>query len=128
MDFYDILDQVIDILRSRGRMSYRALKRQFDLDDDYMEDLKEEIVYSQRLAVDEDGRVLVWIGASAPKPEPASTLPTQHGVTQEIRPTPVEPLPPAHHTPEAERRQLTVMFCDLVDSTRLSSQLDPEEY
>ena len=36
MDFYDILDQVIDILRSRGRMSYRALKRQFDLDDDYM--------------------------------------------------------------------------------------------
>ena len=31
-------------------------------------------------------------------------------------------------TPEAERRQLTVMFCDLVDSTKLSSQLDPEEY
>src|SRR5207249_8338907 len=30
--------------------------------------------------------------------------------------------------PEAERRQLTVMFCDLVDSTHLSSQLDPEEY
>jgi class 3 adenylate cyclase len=30
--------------------------------------------------------------------------------------------------PEAERRQLTVMFCDLVDSTKLSSQLDPEEY
>jgi class 3 adenylate cyclase/predicted ATPase len=31
-------------------------------------------------------------------------------------------------TSEAERRQLTVLFCDLVDSTRLSSQLDPEEY
>ena len=31
-------------------------------------------------------------------------------------------------TPEAERRQLTVMFCDLVDSTKLSSQLDPEDY
>src|SRR4029450_12281909 len=29
---------------------------------------------------------------------------------------------------DAERRQLTVMFCDLVDSTKLSSQLDPEEY
>ncbi len=27
----------------------------------------------------------------------------------------------------AERRQLTVMFCDLVDSTRLSQRLDPEE-
>jgi class 3 adenylate cyclase/predicted ATPase len=109
-------------------MSYRALKRQFDLDDDYMEDLKEEIIYSQRLAVDEDGRVLVWIGASATKPEPTSTLPTQHGVTQEIRLTPVESLPSEPHTPEAERRQLTVMFCDLVDSTKLSSQLDPEDY
>jgi class 3 adenylate cyclase len=30
--------------------------------------------------------------------------------------------------PEAERRQLTVLFCDLVDSTRLAGQLDPEEW
>lgn len=30
--------------------------------------------------------------------------------------------------PEAERRQLTVMFCDLVGSTVLSAQLDPEDY
>jgi class 3 adenylate cyclase len=29
---------------------------------------------------------------------------------------------------EAERRQLTVMFCDLVGSTALSAQLDPEDY
>src|SRR4051794_13290788 len=29
--------------------------------------------------------------------------------------------------PEAERRQLTVMFCDLVGSTQLSARLDPEE-
>ena len=34
----------------------------------------------------------------------------------------------ARHAPEAERRHLTVMFCDLVDSTRLSRQLDPEDY
>jgi class 3 adenylate cyclase len=36
----------------------------------------------------------------------------------------------AVHTPavpDAERRQLTVMFCDLVDSTALSGQLDPED-
>src|SRR5262245_17155514 len=34
---------------------------------------------------------------------------------------------PTPDPPKAERRQLTVMFCDLVDSTALSSQLDPED-
>ena len=33
--------------------------------------------------------------------------------------------PPAPR--EAERRQLTVMFCDLVGSTALSTRLDPED-
>lgn len=37
-----------------------------------------------------------------------------------------EPAP--HRTGEAERRHLTVLFCDLVDSTRLSRQLDPEVF
>ena len=32
------------------------------------------------------------------------------------------------HVPEAERRQLTVLFCDLVDSTRLARQFDPEDW
>jgi hypothetical protein len=40
MDFYDILDQVIDLLKQRGRASYRALQRQFAMDDAYLEDLK----------------------------------------------------------------------------------------
>src|SRR5262249_24237033 len=35
---------------------------------------------------------------------------------------------PDPRSPEAERRQLTVMFCDLVDSTKLSSQLDPADW
>ena len=41
--------------------------------------------------------------------------------------TQVEPSPRAPATPDAERRQLTVMFCDLADSTELSGQLDPED-
>jgi class 3 adenylate cyclase/tetratricopeptide (TPR) repeat protein len=36
-------------------------------------------------------------------------------------------LPPAVSASEAERRQMTVMFCDLVGSTRLSNELDPED-
>ena len=34
MDFYEILDRVIALLKQRGRVSYRALKVQFDLDDE----------------------------------------------------------------------------------------------
>jgi hypothetical protein len=40
-------------------------------------------------------------------------------------PSPGRPESPAR--PEAERRQLTVLFCDLVGSTALSARLDPED-
>jgi len=46
MEFYDVLDQLPVLLRSRGRMSYRALKRQFHLDEAFIEDLKEELFYA----------------------------------------------------------------------------------
>ena len=46
MDFLAVLDQVIDQLRQRGRLTYRTLKRQFELDDKALEDLKEEGVQS----------------------------------------------------------------------------------
>src|SRR5215468_8257927 len=62
MDFYAVLDQVIDLLRSRGRVTYGALKLQFGLDNEQLEVLKDEIIHAQRLAMDEDGRLLVWIG------------------------------------------------------------------
>src|SRR5215471_19244641 len=63
MTFEELLDQAIALLQRRGRLTYRALKRQFNLDDDYLEDLKAELIQGQRLAVDEDGAVLVWTGA-----------------------------------------------------------------
>jgi hypothetical protein len=34
MDFYAVLDRIIELLQREGRTSYRVLKRQFDLDDD----------------------------------------------------------------------------------------------
>ena len=116
MDFYAVLARVIELLQREGRTSYRALKRQFALDDDYLEDLKVELIEVKQLAVDQDGTMLVWTGAA----------PSQHA-TQEAPLAPMAPLPPAPPPAEAERRQLTVLFCDLVDSTALSSQLDPED-
>ena len=131
MDFYAVLDRVIDLLRSRGRVTYGALKLQFGLDDEQLEVLKDEIISAQRLATDEDGRVLVWTGDVAGTQEgaspPAQSTP-QAPLQQHLPSQSASLLPTTPHTPEAERRQLTVMFCDLVESTKLASQLDPEEY
>ena len=76
MTFDEVLAQVLDLLRHQGRVSYRALKRRFALDDEYLEDLKAELIDAQRLASDENGKVLVWAGDTAPtpptlQPEPA---------------------------------------------------------
>jgi class 3 adenylate cyclase/predicted ATPase len=126
MDFYDVLDKVQDLLFQRGRVSYRALQRQFALDDADLEALKDELIYAKKLAVDEDGRVLVWTGGTSSAPITASPVPLP--ATPDVSPAQGEAATVAPPTPEAERRQLTVMFCDLVDSTALSGRLDPEEY
>ena len=44
MDLYDVLDQIVDLLRQRKRLTYRLLKRQFALDDETLEDLKDELI------------------------------------------------------------------------------------
>ena len=62
MGFYAVLDQVVALLRQRGRVTYRALKREFQLDDACLEDLKDELINAQRVAVDEQAAVLVWTG------------------------------------------------------------------
>src|SRR5262245_57870814 len=112
MNFEEILDHAIAMLQRRGRVTYRTLKRQFQLADDALEDLKEELIYGQRLAADEDGRVLVWMGE-----EELPAAPYTQASSLAVEPRPAD----------AERRQLTVLLCDLVDSTALAGQLDPEE-
>ena len=71
MTFEEVLDQAIALLQRRGRVTYRTLKRQFQLDDAALDDLTVELIKGQRLAVDEDGDVLVWVGEAAPPPAPA---------------------------------------------------------
>src|SRR5215510_8588765 len=129
MTFDELLTQVLDLLQREGRVSYRALKRRFDLDDDDLEDLKDEIIAAKQLASDEQGRVLVWTGgpaapqATAPLPQTETSLDTSPAQATRTAPSVAAP-----HVPEAERRQLTVLFCDLVDSTRLARQFDPEDW
>ena len=67
------------VLRQRGRVAYRTLKVQFNLDDDTLEALKDEFLYAQQVARDEDERILVWTGAATPAPSSSSTpAQTQH--------------------------------------------------
>jgi len=118
MTFDEILEQVIVLLQHQKRVAYGALKRRFNLDDAHLEDLKDELIYARQIAVDEGNRVLVWT-------PPSSLLP-------ETVPVAAQPQVPHNdalqvESPSAERRQLTVMFCDLADSTALASRLDPED-
>src|SRR5215510_10840124 len=133
MTFEEILDQAITMLQLRGRLTYGALKRQFQLDDAYLEDWKAELIEGQRLAVDEEGRVLVWRGEAAATPS-LTTAPPSTRASEPER-VPLAYLP-AHLTEkiltsrsalEGERKQVTVLFVDLKGSMELLADCDPEE-
>ena len=125
MTFEEIVDQAIAMLQRRGRVAYRTLKRQFQLDDEALEDLKTEIIKAQRLAVDEDGDVLVWTGgttspgvpAGEPTPAPRSYTPAHLAEKILLSKTALE----------GERKQVTVLFADLKASMELLADRDPEE-
>ena len=106
MTFEELLDQAIALLQRRGRLTYRTLKRQFNLDDDYLEDLKAELIQGQRLAVDEDGAVLVWTGGTdvPPLTPPPAPQPGAQPGNADAPPTPVLSAPVAPPSPDAERR------------------------
>jgi class 3 adenylate cyclase len=131
-DFFTVLDQALARLHSHGRITYNALKLQFHLNDAHLAVLKEELLYTHPEVVDDAGRGLIWTG-SLPRVAQTNgrhTEPTDAAVESAKAPSdevPVFPAAPARPAPEAERRQLTVLFCDLVGSTQLSGQLDPED-
>jgi hypothetical protein len=139
MTFEEVLDQAIAMLQRRGRVTYRTLKCQFNLDDEALEDLKEELIEAEQLAVDQDGKMLVWAGdaPSAPTPEYSTQEPAAApalAIVSQQQQTPLAYIP-AHLTEkiltsrsalEGERKQVTVMFADIKDSTELIRDLDPE--
>ncbi|MDH3599234.1 MAG: AAA family ATPase [Candidatus Tectomicrobia bacterium] len=182
MGFFDYVALVTMLLQREGRLTYRALQREFGFDAAWLDDLRRELIF-RRVACDEQGEGLVWTGvvplagqSAAPEyaaqssPE-AMDLPPLNLTTEPPSPdaarlsTTVSPMSlgtlrvaasdalfaephmeryeppstasgtdataaapaPLRTVSEAERRQLTVMSCDLVGSTHLSGQLDPED-
>ena len=109
MSFDDALAAVRAYLESEKRVAYRMLKRRFELDDEDIEDIKADLIDAKQLARDEDGRVLVWVE-------------TEAGRSGSNDGTEPESAPDA-----ADRRLITVMFCDIVGSTELAARFDAEE-
>jgi len=137
MTFDEILAQIIDLLKRQGRVSYGALKRRYDLDEAYLEDLKDEIIHAQQLAIDEDNRVLIWVGDQAitPPSPPAPSAPERASPsTTAHEREPVSYTPPhlaekiltSRSALEGERKQVTVLFCDLANSTAFAERLGAE--
>jgi len=133
MKFSEVIEQASTLLQQKGRLTYRSLKREFDLDDEALEDLKFELIEGQRLAVDEDGKVLVWMGATP-------VLSTESRVPSSPQSPTSKPQPPITYTPvhladrirsvsvtDGERKTITALFADLKGSTTLIEGLDPEE-
>jgi Adenylate and Guanylate cyclase catalytic domain len=126
VDFVAVVDQAIALLRQRGRLTYRTLQLQFQLDAEHLAALTDELIKGQRLAADEDGAVLVWIGDAAAPPPPA--------VAPALTPAPLTYTPPylaekiltSKSALAGERKQVTVLFADLKGSTELIRDLDPE--
>jgi class 3 adenylate cyclase len=128
VDFVAVLDQVIALLRQGGRLTYSTLKRQFQLDDAALEDVKNELIEGQRLAVDERGNVLVWTGDAQTAPLVSSTL-LEAQVRAPLTYTPpylAEKILTSKSALAGERKHVTVLFADLKDSTELIRGLDPE--
>src|SRR6266702_4443519 len=129
MTFEEILDQAIAMLQRRGRLTYGALKRQFQLDDAYVEDVKAELIEGQRVAVDEDGRVLVWTGDASTAPT-VSSKQVEAPVRAPLTYTPpylAEQILTSRNALEGERKQVSVLFADLKGSMELLADRDPEE-
>jgi class 3 adenylate cyclase len=123
-----VLDQVLALLRQRGRMTYRTLQRQFQLDDDALHDLKDELLYAHPEVRDDAGRGLVWTGDAGTALAATSALvesPGQAPLTY-TPPYLAEKILTSRSALEGERKQVTVLFADLKDSTELIRGLDPE--
>ncbi len=131
-DFFTILDQALARLHSHGRVTYKTLQLQFHLDDAHLAALKEELLYTHPEVVDDAGRGLIWTGSlprlAQPHSSPTAPLAVMDVTAQaSLEAVSMQLVTPVRPPPEAERRQLTVLFCDLVGSTQLSGSLDPED-
>jgi class 3 adenylate cyclase len=118
MTFDELFTRVCAALQQEQRISYRALRRRFALSDEDLADLTDELIAAKHLAADEDNRVLVWVGATATAQarEPLTYTPKHLA----------EKILTSRSALEGERKQVTVLFCDLQNSTAIAAHFGPD--
>src|SRR6185369_3323459 len=115
MRLLDIVREVRRHLEENGRVSLRMLRRQYELDDEALAELIEELVDVQRVARREE-TVLVWAGAEMQ----GGTGLGGYGVRASSSG------PPTPNPLSEVRKVISVIFADLMGSTALQEGLDPE--
>jgi class 3 adenylate cyclase/predicted ATPase len=106
-------------LQGLGLGKYAGAFEDHEIDLDALPHLTEPMLVQLGLPIGPRAKVLAAVARLATQPAPDAASLKEAPVAE-----PAPPAPPRH----AERRQMTVMFCDLVDSTRLASALDPEDF
>ena len=126
MKFSEIVKEAKTLLQGKERISYRALKMEFGLDDEQLDVLKEELIDADRVATDENGKILVWTGdgPTPSHPQSPSTYTPQH-LAEGIRAE--QQAMESRGVADGERKTITALFADLKGSTALIEGLDPEE-
>ena len=128
MTFEEILDQAMAMLQRRGRITYRTLQRQFQLDEAALTDLRDELLYAHPEVYDDAGRGLVWTGDPGTAPPAAVPAGTPAAVPLAYTPPYLaEKILTSRSALEGERKQVTVLFADLKGSMELLADRDPEE-
>jgi class 3 adenylate cyclase/tetratricopeptide (TPR) repeat protein len=125
MSFLETVERARVFLERNGRVSLRALQREFEIDGDALDELVEELVEVQRAAVRE-GEILAWVvGAVARAQAPARPERDPRAYTPKHL---ADKILQSKSALEGERKQLTVLFADLKGSMELAEQVDAEEW
>jgi class 3 adenylate cyclase len=125
MSFLETVERARAFLERNRRVSLRALQREFNLDDEALDELIEELAEIQRVAV-RDGRALAWAGETPPAP---TGPPARERNPRDYTPKHLaDKILQSKSALEGERKQVTVLFADVKGSLELAEQVDPEEW
>ncbi len=125
VSFIETIERARALLQRNGRLSLRALRREFDLDDEALEELVDELTQIQRVAVS-DGRALAWVDGALP---PVAEVSQGERSPRDYTPKHLaEKILRSKSALEGERKQVTVLFADVKSSMELAEQVDPEQW